>query len=189
MSRIRKRLTYANVTATLALVLVVGGGSAFAASQYGKETIGARAIKKESIGPGKLNKAAKAALTGDTGPKGATGPAGPVGPVGPAGPAGAPGSALAYAHVNADGSLDAAASKNIAATKLTAQPGYYCVSPSVPVQNVIASGPGGIAGRSVAASFEDPFTSCPAGAAVVEIEKISAGSFTFTNGPFYILFN
>ncbi|MBN9621704.1 MAG: hypothetical protein J0H06_01945, partial [Actinobacteria bacterium] len=60
MSRIRKHLTYANVIATLALVLVVGGGSASAASQYGKETIGSRAIKKESIGPGKLTKAAKA---------------------------------------------------------------------------------------------------------------------------------
>jgi len=183
VSRIRKHLTYANVISTLCLFLLIGGGSAIAASQFGKESIGARAIKKESIGPGKLTKAAKAALTGDTGPKGATGPAGP------AGPAGAPGSALAYAHVNADGSLDAAASKNISATKLTAQPGYYCVSPSVPVQNVIASGSGGIVGKSVGASFEDPFTSCPAGAAVVEIEKISAGSFTFTNGSFYIVFN
>jgi hypothetical protein len=82
MKLLRSKLTYSNVVATLALFLVLAGGTAFAASQFGKETIGGRAIKKESIGPGKLNKAAKAALTGPTGPKGPTGPPGPQGPAG-----------------------------------------------------------------------------------------------------------
>jgi hypothetical protein len=183
MSRIRQKMTYANVVSTICLVLVVGGGSAIAAGSFGKETIPNRALKKESIGPGKLTKAAKAALEGPAGPKGATGPAGP------AGPAGAAGSAVAYAHVNDDGSLDAANSKNIASTKLTAQPGYYCVLPSVPVKNVIASGYGGIIGKNIAASFEDPFTSCPDGAAVVEVEKPGEKGSSFTNGAFYIIFN
>jgi hypothetical protein len=102
LKRLCSKFTYANVIATLALFLVLAGGSAFAASQFGKETIGGRSIKKESIGPAKLNKAAKAALTGPAGPAGAkgangatgaTGPAGPAGPAGPQGPAGAPGPA------------------------------------------------------------------------------------------------
>jgi hypothetical protein len=119
MSRIRQQMTYANVISTICLFLLVGGGTAFAASQIAKESIGAKAIKKESIGPGKLTKAAKAALEG---PKGATGPAGPQGPAGPAG------SARAYGlTINADGALDPARSKN--ATVRHAAKGVYCVTP------------------------------------------------------------
>jgi hypothetical protein len=183
MSRFRNRITYANVIATLALVLAVGGGSAIAASQFGKETIGSRAIKKESIGPGKLNQAAKAALEG---PAGAKGPAGPGGPAGPAGPAGAPGSALAYAHVKADGTLDTANSKNVGASKLTAGTGYFCVNASVPVQNVIATPADTIVGRQIMVGFDDFFTSCPDNAAIVQ-------TFDATGKPtasaFYIVFN
>lgn len=186
MSRIRKRLTYANVISTLALILVVGGGSAVAASQFAKESIPTRAIKKESIGPGKLTQAAKAALQG---PKGATGATGPAGPAGPTGPAGAPGSAVAYAHVNADGSLDGANSKNVGATKLTPQTGYYCVSATVAVKNVVASGDGGTTARIFDAGFDDPVTSCPDGAAVVESYVLSGGTFSHANHDFYIVFN
>jgi hypothetical protein len=67
MKRLGSKLTYSNVISTICLFLLVGGGSAIAASQFGKETIGSRAIKKESIGPAKLTPAAKAALVGPTG--------------------------------------------------------------------------------------------------------------------------
>jgi hypothetical protein len=177
MSGLRKRLSYANVISTLALLLVVGGGSAYAASRFEKESIGTRALKKEAVTPAKLSQKSKAALTG---PKGATGA------TGPAGAPGAPGSALAYAHVNANGTLDAARSKNIASTSQTAQPNYYCVLPSVPVQNVIASGAGGLVGRVYDASFEDNITSCPAGAASVEIYKVGGGGIA---SDFFIVFN
>ena len=40
MNRHRPKLTYANVVATLALFVAVGGASAFAASQLGKNTVG-----------------------------------------------------------------------------------------------------------------------------------------------------
>jgi hypothetical protein len=135
MSRIRKRLTYANVIATLALILVVGGGTAIAGSQFGKETIGSRAIKKESIGPGKLTPAAKAALQGSAGPRGAAGPAGPAGPQGPQGPAG---SARAYGlTVTVDGALDPARSKN--ATVRHAGKGLYCITPGAGIDPATAT--------------------------------------------------
>jgi hypothetical protein len=131
MSRIRNRLSYANIVSTICLLLVVGGGSAFAASQFEKESIGTRALKKEAVTPAKLSLKAKAALTGPTGPKGATGDKGATGaqgPIGPAGPTGAPGSARAYGETadNA-GNLIEARSKN--ATVRHPATGTYCITP------------------------------------------------------------
>jgi hypothetical protein len=59
-------------------------------------------------------------LQGPAGAAGAAGPAGPVGATGPAGPAGGAGSAVGYASINADGSLDTAhSSPNITAAMVT----------------------------------------------------------------------
>jgi hypothetical protein len=121
------KLSYANVTSTLCLVLLVGGGTAFAASQLGKESVGTKQLKKEAVTPAKLSSASKKALTGPAGLVGPRGPAGPVGLTGPAGPAGPQGpkgdkgdkgdpgqSATAlWAVVNSNGSL---ASKSSAVT-------------------------------------------------------------------------
>jgi hypothetical protein len=49
MKRFVPRLTYANVVATLALVIAVGGASAFAASKLPKNSVGTKQIKKEAI--------------------------------------------------------------------------------------------------------------------------------------------
>ncbi|MBS1877874.1 MAG: hypothetical protein JST31_00020 [Actinobacteria bacterium] len=126
MTRFRPRLTYANVVSTLALVLVVGGGSAFAASQFAKESIGTRALKKEAVTPAKLSQKAKATLTG------------PVGPAGPAGAPGAPGSARAYGETaNEAGTLIAARSKN--ATVRHAATGIYCITPAAGINPTTAS--------------------------------------------------
>jgi hypothetical protein len=75
---LRKRITYANVAATLALVFAMSGG-AWAAKHY-------LVTSTKQIKPSVLK-----ALKGKAGPKGATGAAGPAGPAGPAGAAGAPG--------------------------------------------------------------------------------------------------
>jgi hypothetical protein len=138
MSRIRRRLTYANVISTLALVLVVGGGSAVAASHFGKESIGTRALKKEAVTPAKLSAASKATLTGPAGPKGATGATGATGPAGAAGAQGAPGTARAYGETaDNEGALIAARSKN--ATVRHVGTGIYCVVPGAGIDPAAAT--------------------------------------------------
>jgi hypothetical protein len=67
MSKIRARLTYANVVATLALFLVVAGGSALAAAQLGKNTVGPRQLKSKAVTTGKI---ASGAVTGEKVAKG-----------------------------------------------------------------------------------------------------------------------
>jgi hypothetical protein len=91
LKRLRGHLTYANVMATIAVFLVLGGGTAFAATQLGKESVGTNQLKKEAVTPAKLSKASKAALTGPQGATGAQGPKGDTGPMGEPGVQGKPG--------------------------------------------------------------------------------------------------
>jgi hypothetical protein len=77
-SSIRKRLTYANVMVTFALVFAMSGG-AYAASKYlitSTKQISPKVLKSLKGASGKA---------GAVGPQGAAGPAGAAGPVGPAG--------------------------------------------------------------------------------------------------------
>jgi hypothetical protein len=113
---------------------------------------------------------------------------GPPGPAGPQGAPGAPGSAVAYAHVAADGTLDSANSKNVSAANETAQTGYYCVAPSVPVKNLVVSVDASAGGNllDAMASFTDNLTSCPDGDVVVSTYTTGGA---LTAAPFYIVFN
>lgn len=88
MHRIRGSLTYSNVMVTVLALLVLGGGTAYAASHLAKESVGARQLKKGAVTPAKLSKAATASLVGPKGTTGATGPQGPKGDNGAAGPSG-----------------------------------------------------------------------------------------------------
>lgn len=47
MKKIRKRLTYANVMSSIAVFLVIGGATAFAA--LGKNTVGSKQLKKNAV--------------------------------------------------------------------------------------------------------------------------------------------
>ncbi|HEY1854747.1 MAG TPA: hypothetical protein VGG40_09175 [Solirubrobacterales bacterium] len=101
MTRMLGRLTYANVMVTVLALVALGGGTAFAASQLERESVGTGALKKEAVTPAKLSKKAKSTLTGPTGPRGATGPQGETGA---RGEAGVPATSLT-AHVSATDKL------------------------------------------------------------------------------------
>lgn len=77
---------------------------------------------------------------GATGPEGATGEVGATGAtgeVGPTGPTGEAGSALAYALIEANGSLVAADSKDVLGVEREGE--YYCLDLAVPVHNASAT--------------------------------------------------
>lgn len=56
MSRLRPKLTYANVMSTLAVFLVLTGGAAYAASHLGKNSVGTKQLKKNAVTGAKLKK-------------------------------------------------------------------------------------------------------------------------------------
>src|SRR5687767_10835368 len=95
-----RRLTYANVTSSLALFLALGGVS-WAAATLPANSVGKRQLKDDAVtgqkvANGSLQVAdfARGALpAGPQGSAGPAGPAGPIGAVGAAGPAGAIGAA------------------------------------------------------------------------------------------------
>ena len=52
------RLTYANVTASLALFLALGGGAVYAADKIGKESITSKHIAEDSVGRSEVKESA-----------------------------------------------------------------------------------------------------------------------------------
>ncbi len=54
MKKIRNRLTYANVMSSIAVFLVIGGATAFAA--LGKNSVGSRQLKKNAVTAAKIRK-------------------------------------------------------------------------------------------------------------------------------------
>jgi hypothetical protein len=89
---LRKRLSYANVTASLALFMTLGGVG-YAASQLPNNSVGTPQLKANAVTSSKvkngtlLRKDFKAGQI-PAGPKGATGATGPAGAAGATGPAG-----------------------------------------------------------------------------------------------------
>jgi hypothetical protein len=120
--RIRGNITYSNVVSSLCLVLLIGGGTAYAASHLGKESVGARQLKKGAVTPAKLAKATTSQLTGPAGPRGPAGTPGLAGEKGERGLTGAPGSARAWAVVAREGRL----LHGTGFTKVTVTSNIYC---------------------------------------------------------------
>ena len=188
MHRIRGKLTYSNVVASLALFLVLAGGTAFAASQLEKESVGAIQLKKGAVTPAKLSKASKATLEGPKGATGAQGPrgdAGAKGDRGEKGEAGIAGSALAYAKVEGNGGFVEA--KNMAGAVVTnPATGHYCFSnlPFTP-HNVVATPQAALSSLNVILGV---FPECPVGTQV-SVEAWNTFEIAATNTPFMIMFN
>lgn len=126
-------------------------------------------------------------LRGPVGPRGPAGPAGATGATGATGPPGAAGSALAYAHINPDGSVDTANSKSIGAVNV-AHPltGVYCLS-GVPASHSVVANVGWTGGAIVAITNLGVYFGCGAGTQV-SVWTVN-GSVTASNNEFMIVLN
>jgi hypothetical protein len=89
-SGLARQFTYANVVATIALFVALGGG-AYAATQLKKDSVGTRELKNGAVTAAKLAATAQAALRGGAGPRGEGGPKGEAGAPGATGVEGPPG--------------------------------------------------------------------------------------------------
>ncbi len=56
MKALRSRLTYANVMSTISVFLILGGATAFAASQLDRNSVGARQLTKNAVTTAKIKK-------------------------------------------------------------------------------------------------------------------------------------
>ena len=127
----RKRLSYANVTATLALVFAMSGG-ALAANHYlinSTKQINPKVLKKLTGKPGKTGAAGATGAAGKEGPQGPTGKEGAAGKEGLTGKEGAAGSAVGYALVLENGEVPGATAKGVSTADVThPSTGNYCFS-------------------------------------------------------------
>jgi hypothetical protein len=58
LKQISKRLTYANVMSSIAVFLILGGASAFAASHLGKNSVGTKQLKAKAVSAAKIKASA-----------------------------------------------------------------------------------------------------------------------------------
>ncbi len=143
----RRRLTYPNVMATIALFIALGGSS-YAAVSLERNAVKSRHIAPNAVTSPKVKDGAllrkdfkagqvPAGRPGDRGPQGAKGDPGAQGPPGAQGAQGlqgVPGSpsderVTAYAEVNADGTVRSSGSLGIATANVRKPPatvGVYC---------------------------------------------------------------
>lgn len=99
--KVRDKFSYANVVATLALFLALGG-SAYAGLKLSAGSVGTAQLQNRSVTPPKLARATVQMLKGAAGLRG---PQGPTGNQGPPGSQGAPGSNATINGVAAGGGL------------------------------------------------------------------------------------
>jgi hypothetical protein len=163
-ARLRSRITYANVVASLALFMAMGG-TGYALS-LPKASVGAKQLKKGAVTSKKVKNASLLKKDFKAGQLPA-GPQGPAGAAGSPGATGAPGSAAAYAHVTSGGGVFAPAAKNITSANVShsAGTGVYCFQ-DLPFsqQSAIASSAGFFAGEldvvaNVSVTYSGP--DCP----------------------------
>jgi hypothetical protein len=130
------RLSYANVIATLALFLALGGIS-WAAFNLPNNSVGTRNLKRNAVTSPKVKNHSLRKVDFRDGQL----PAGARGPTGPSGPAG---TASAYAKIHSDGTVNADHSKGITQSMVThPDDGVYCFDvsalPGAPFKSAVAT--------------------------------------------------
>ncbi len=192
MKQIRKRLTYANVMSSIAVFLMLGGATAFAASKIGANQLKANSVKtgkivKEAVKAGKLAKNAvttpkiangavtteKIANDAVTGEKANESTFGTV----PSAVNAQQGAPAAYAEIEGGGGIvDTEPSRGIVDANVTSPaPGVYCVdlgfAPKTASGNAESEGSeDGIVSLQLGA----PFNECPS-SAEAEVRIYDAG--------------
>jgi len=128
------------VIGCIALGIALGGTSVAAIQALPANSVGTKQLKKNAVISVKVKDHSLLAKDFKAGQIPA-GPKGDKGDKGDPGQAGAPGTALYYAHINSDGTVDAANSKGIAAGSVTnPSTGLYCISGLSPApKNAVAS--------------------------------------------------
>ena len=198
MKNVLRRISPAMIIAMVALFVALSGTAVATTSAL----ITGKQIKNSSItGADVKNKSLTArdfrgSVRGPRGPRGLTGPAGPAGlqgPQGQAGANGAPGTAVAYARINADGTVDDANSKNIADANVTKPgTGTYCfvgLTFAVHAVSVAPDSYGPTDGVLVNPTFHGapPYGLCGSNPRVRTTTAAAPG--TPSDHPFYVTFN
>ena len=181
IARLRDRLTYANVTATLALFVALGGSS-YAAITLPRNSVGAKQIRTNAVGSTELrngavttrdiSRRARAALRGHTGP------AGPAGPPGP--PAG-----IDHAHFNSLGHMVSGTAVGSAWSR--GEPGLYRIQfkndvSKCAITATLAAVPGG----EVTEPSPGRITVASEGGTGVVVKTYDAAG-TFSQQPFHLI--
>jgi hypothetical protein len=161
LRKLRGRLTYANVMATVAVFIALGGAS-YAATQLPKHSVGTKQLRNGAVTYGKIAKSASKRLAGATGA------------TGPQGVAGAPATKL-YAQVKMDGTINAS-SPGVTSAKNGSSKGLYLVNFGQDITHCAA-----IAMQGALPVFGEPGanTGRTRGSALVDID---GPGFTFSNG-------
>ena len=178
----------------LALFIVLVGGTAWAATELTKNEVKSKhikngGVKEQDLAAGAVTspKVANGSLLGeDFAPNQL-----PQGPQGDPGQNGAPGTALVFARVNADGTIDTANSFNVPAGDTSVGGGIYCFTnlPFTPrnVQVTIDSG-NAVGGSELATAWASLSpVGCPGPGIQAAVNITKNGSFAAE--PFFILFN
>jgi len=192
-ANVRSHLTYANVMASIA-VFVALGGTSVAAVSLKKNSVGSNQIKNSSLTGSDVKNSSlttsdvknRSLLAKDfkagqipAGPRGATGAQGATGPAGPAGPTGAPGAARGYAHHGGNG-LDTANSAGVLSmASPNGFPSIYCFDLTFTPKSVVASSELGTNGtvHSVGAAAAATAAGCPAPTTDAVVNVTAPGTF------------
>ena len=182
---------FANVTALLALVVATAGTS-YAAVTLPKHSVGTKQLQKNAVVSKKVKDGSLLATDFAAGQL----PKGEQGAPGAPGAKGADGTALAYARIGIDGTVDLARSKGVTQANVLHDVGLlgtgrYCISGlSFTPKNVVATVDvaNGTANGPIVTAGAQQFNTCPVGTQVTVLTTRAADNF-FVEQGFYVLIN